>query len=383
MAEYPALTIWTDALLGDTQHLSATEFGAYLLTLIVAWRTPDCRLPDDDEYLARITRAGRNWSRIKPRVMAFWTLGEDGRWFQKRLLREREFVTLKSSKAAQSGKLGALKKKENRLANASKTLQRNGSSHTHTPLPTHSVSGTSSENPSDRIIPPPVGPAENWNDADLRQAFDHAASFCRHQAKLALVQLDPWISLGLTPAEIIQTVDAAIDWARRQPAKPGSDLGPNFHPNDFRWFKTFFENAVAEKSARARIAATPTRTSREIANEAASQPDAIRQRAVSELANACRLGRRPYGNWKAWIKPEHIRVAYEAGAIRLAWMDNAAVDLFPELQWYREATAKFRQALSSGRPLAKMTEDEYGIAEVRRRSDERQQRSTALEANRV
>ena len=53
MAEFPALPLFTDALLGDTTHLDATEFGAYLLMLIVAWRSPDCALPDDDRYLAR------------------------------------------------------------------------------------------------------------------------------------------------------------------------------------------------------------------------------------------------------------------------------------------------------------------------------------------
>lgn len=89
MAQFPALPLWTDALLGDTQHLSMGEFGAYILTLIVAWRDPDCSLPNDDLILARITRAGRHWARVKQNVLGFWTLGADNRLRQKRLSAER------------------------------------------------------------------------------------------------------------------------------------------------------------------------------------------------------------------------------------------------------------------------------------------------------
>lgn len=89
MAQFPALPLWTDALLGDTQHLSMGEFGAYILTLIVAWRDPDCSLPNDDLILARITRAGRHWARVKQNVLGFWTLGADNRFRQKRLSAER------------------------------------------------------------------------------------------------------------------------------------------------------------------------------------------------------------------------------------------------------------------------------------------------------
>lgn len=110
MAEFPALPLWTDALLGDTTHLSTIEFGAYMLTLIVAWRTPDCSLPDDDQFLGRITRDPKHWPRIKARVMAFWTLGEDGRWRQKRLTKEREYVANLKKKRADAGREGAAKR---------------------------------------------------------------------------------------------------------------------------------------------------------------------------------------------------------------------------------------------------------------------------------
>lgn len=102
MAQFPALPIWTDALLGDTQHLTTAEFGAYFLMIIVAWRTADCALPNDEKYLARITRSMGNWPRLRPAVMEFWRLGADGKWRQKKLTLTRERAHQKTSRARES-----------------------------------------------------------------------------------------------------------------------------------------------------------------------------------------------------------------------------------------------------------------------------------------
>lgn len=48
MSSFPSLPLFTDAFLADTGHLSAQETGAYLLLLMMAWRLPECRLPDND-----------------------------------------------------------------------------------------------------------------------------------------------------------------------------------------------------------------------------------------------------------------------------------------------------------------------------------------------
>lgn len=106
MAEFPSLPLFTDAFLADTGHLNAAETGAYLLLLMMAWRSRDCRLPDDDAKLARWARVdGRTWARLKPKVMEFWTLS-DGGWSQKRLLKERGVVSKRAEVARQNGALG-------------------------------------------------------------------------------------------------------------------------------------------------------------------------------------------------------------------------------------------------------------------------------------
>ncbi|ACL63205.1 DUF1376 domain-containing protein [Methylobacterium nodulans] len=45
MSAYPSLPLFTDAFIADTGHLSAAETGAYLMLLMVAWRSPGCSLP--------------------------------------------------------------------------------------------------------------------------------------------------------------------------------------------------------------------------------------------------------------------------------------------------------------------------------------------------
>jgi uncharacterized protein YdaU (DUF1376 family) len=98
VAEFPALTLWTDAYLSDTRHLSTLEHGAYLLLLMEAWRRPNCDIPDDDRFLARLAGVSVDeWEAIKPVIMEFWT--RDGRtktWKQKRLIKERDAARKRS-----------------------------------------------------------------------------------------------------------------------------------------------------------------------------------------------------------------------------------------------------------------------------------------------
>jgi uncharacterized protein YdaU (DUF1376 family) len=111
MTEFPSLPLFTDAYLADTRHLTAQEHGAYLLLLMMAWRAPDCRLPDDDAKLAKWASVdARTWSRIKPTIMEFWT-PESGTWTQRRLAREREYVSKRAEVARENGKHGGRPKR--------------------------------------------------------------------------------------------------------------------------------------------------------------------------------------------------------------------------------------------------------------------------------
>lgn len=94
----PAIPLFGDAYLADTRHLSLEEHGAYLQLIMIAWRIDGCCLPDDDARLARMLGVtAARWRKLKPVVMAFWTL-EGGSWKQARLTKERQFVEEKRAK---------------------------------------------------------------------------------------------------------------------------------------------------------------------------------------------------------------------------------------------------------------------------------------------
>ena len=116
MADYPTLPLFTDAFIADTVHLDAAQTGAYIMLLMCAWRTADCRLPNDDDKLARFARCTpRQWLKIKAEVLQFWTL-KDNFWQQKRLSETRVYVTRnvqqKREAGARGGKANALKNKK-------------------------------------------------------------------------------------------------------------------------------------------------------------------------------------------------------------------------------------------------------------------------------
>lgn len=84
MAELPILPLKTDALLADTSHMSAEEFGAYMRILLVMWRHGG-KLMEDETELARIAGVdSKRWMKISERVLRPLTIA-GGFISQKRL----------------------------------------------------------------------------------------------------------------------------------------------------------------------------------------------------------------------------------------------------------------------------------------------------------
>lgn len=152
MAEFPFLPLATDAYLGDTTHLTTIEHGAYLLLLMAAWRSPDCRLPDDDRLLSRYARltAGQ-WARMRPILATFWRI-EGGFWMQRRLTDEWEAVRQKREKAKDAAGSRWLKNKKGRHADASPKQSERNANHNHNHIVEDtSVSPTKSGHDFDRF----------------------------------------------------------------------------------------------------------------------------------------------------------------------------------------------------------------------------------------
>lgn len=106
MAELPILPLATDALLADTSHMSAEQFGAYVRLLLVAWRH-GARLRNDPAELAQIAGVSpEHWREIAPVVLRPMTIAE-GTISQKRLTKTFADVRELRRKRALAGQRGA------------------------------------------------------------------------------------------------------------------------------------------------------------------------------------------------------------------------------------------------------------------------------------
>lgn len=128
-----------DAYMADTRHLTLEEHGAYHLLLLIAWRSPNCALPDDDKRIAQMLGVTpKKWAALKPVVMTFWTHTEHG-WEQKRLTKERRWVDEKSRKNRDAANVRhnpkSLKTNERHDANAHANGSTNGHANGYAPLP--------------------------------------------------------------------------------------------------------------------------------------------------------------------------------------------------------------------------------------------------------
>ncbi len=104
MSAPASIPLFGDAYLADTRHLSLEEHGAYCQLLMIAWRLPNCALPDDEKRISQMLGVTpKKWATIRDSVMAFWSLTEFG-WQQKRLLKEYKWASEKSAKAAASAR---------------------------------------------------------------------------------------------------------------------------------------------------------------------------------------------------------------------------------------------------------------------------------------
>jgi uncharacterized protein YdaU (DUF1376 family) len=122
----PFMQLYIADYLGDTQHLTTEQHGAYLLLLMAMWRAGG-RLPSDPKRLCRIAGVTPSrWAKMSADVMELFT-AEDGTITQKRLLAEHQKAIHKSQLRKSIGRAGGLAKSlnnnERALAKASGLLK--------------------------------------------------------------------------------------------------------------------------------------------------------------------------------------------------------------------------------------------------------------------
>jgi uncharacterized protein YdaU (DUF1376 family) len=195
---------------GDTVHLTATEFGAYMLLLISMWRN-GAWLPNDERLMARYaTLTSGQWKRSRGVLLPFFTPDGD-RITQGRLMREWVAVEQKSNSAKNSANARWLKEKRTADANASNSqCDRNA---IHYPLSKEEGGGGSAGARDDPDLPP-----DEPNDPALLDRVIEAAQIDiqRDRSPQRWFGSEPrhtieqWQGLGLTDAEIIETVSEVM-----------------------------------------------------------------------------------------------------------------------------------------------------------------------------
>ena len=147
MAKFSFLPIFTDTLLADCGNLNDSAFGAYHRILYLLWRSPKCRIPNDEKWIAhKLGRSIEDYRKIfKPLIEEFCKT--TGNWiYQKRLSKEYLFVKNKSKKQSDKAKLRWDKEK----------LKCRGNAPTPTPTPTQE-SKKEREFPTTKISPLEIG----------------------------------------------------------------------------------------------------------------------------------------------------------------------------------------------------------------------------------
>jgi uncharacterized protein YdaU (DUF1376 family) len=100
------MPLYVSDYLGDTMHLSAEQHGAYLLLLMVAWKS-EGRLANDPDQLQAISRLPpAKWKASEAVLKSFFYVTPEY-WINNRLQDELQKAIRNTEAKARSGKKGA------------------------------------------------------------------------------------------------------------------------------------------------------------------------------------------------------------------------------------------------------------------------------------
>lgn len=100
------MPLYVNDYLGNTQHLSTEQHGAYLLLILHAWRSGG-RIENDDDTFQSITKMSKtDWLKSKQKISKFFLVGSEF-WQHDRVVFElnksKEITNLRS----EAGRVGA------------------------------------------------------------------------------------------------------------------------------------------------------------------------------------------------------------------------------------------------------------------------------------
>lgn len=108
MSERPWMPLYVNDFRMDTLDLGVDQIGVYLIMLMLMWRREDASLPNDMAWLKRSLQQcaanfhGHTFNRIVPKLLdRYFQLGQDGKWRNKRLTKERQIADKRSANQSQ------------------------------------------------------------------------------------------------------------------------------------------------------------------------------------------------------------------------------------------------------------------------------------------
>jgi uncharacterized protein YdaU (DUF1376 family) len=132
----PWMPLYPADYMVDTLDLTTEQHGVYLVLLMLAWRRPDCALPDDLSLIRRMLCGcisdmhGNRFNKLVPPILErFFTRTKEG-YFQKRQRKEREKSEKISEKAQESSNKRWARAKENNALADAKAFLLQSQSHT-------------------------------------------------------------------------------------------------------------------------------------------------------------------------------------------------------------------------------------------------------------
>ena len=188
MAQYPYLPLFVTDYRSATDHLTDAEHGIYLQLLMLMWQSPDCRIPDDDNWIARRLRrtADAVRSHVRPLMQEF-CIARSGWVTQKRLQHEWQWRKEKSEKNSKSAKSRWNKDKDQSERNATAHSERNAPTLPH---PTLEKKEEVKKEKTGKILLP-----DNWQPSEGHFNLADKFGLGRQETEDAVLEMRSW-SLG-------------------------------------------------------------------------------------------------------------------------------------------------------------------------------------------
>jgi uncharacterized protein YdaU (DUF1376 family) len=230
----PYLPLFIDDYEAATAHLSMLEDGAYNRLLRLCWRSPGCKLPNDEAWIMRKMRATQEAEQaaVKSVLSEFFTVGR-GKIWSKRLLEVHLQKSVAHSSRIEAGKKGAaaksLKTNKSDFSNAKAMLKQPEPEPEPEPEPKEEGGDDSArENRGQILSAIGVDPVSGMHGPNGRMIGTQAD----------MAEANRWIDdLGLSITEVVDEISAIM---RRK-----SD-GP---PSRFSYFTEAMRRLSAAKSA--------------------------------------------------------------------------------------------------------------------------------------